>query len=137
MTKETATEANRLYWETDKPVAEIAGMLDLSRRALYDALEPAPADKTCAVCGGPLLYANRSARESGQGTCYACATSSPQEPPVTEPEAWTWSPGIGGASHAYAGEAEDASARMRRLGGAALLGAVIGAVVTTMMLGRD
>jgi hypothetical protein len=134
MTNTAAAEANRLYWETEKPVAEIADSLDLSRRALYDAIEPIGAGDTCPVCGGPMHYANRSARDAQQGTCYSCATASPQALP-TEPEAWTWSPDAN--TKPVPASQPDFGARARRLGGAALLGAVIGAAATHLLLGRD
>ena len=38
-----AAEANRLYWETEQSVADIAQQLDISRRALYGAVRPLPA----------------------------------------------------------------------------------------------
>jgi hypothetical protein len=138
MIQKNAAEANRLYWESDKSVAEISETLDLSRRALYDAIEPLPADTTCPTCGGPMVYANRSARDNRQGTCYACATGSPQEAPAAEPEAWTWSPGGQASSRTPAVlRRDEVGHRARRLGGAALIGACLGAVVTHMLLPRD
>lgn len=137
MTKQVSAEANRLYWETDKSVAEIADTLDVSRRALYESLEPMAAGNTCPVCGTMLHYPNRSARDAQQGTCFACATASPQQAPHVEAEAWTWSPGVRTAKKAEPVRASDLSARTRRLGGAALLGAVVGAAVTHMLLRRD
>jgi hypothetical protein len=69
----TADEANRLYWNSELSVAEIATRLDLSRRALYDLVRPLPADAPCPDCGAGLGYTNRSARDSGRGACAACA----------------------------------------------------------------
>jgi hypothetical protein len=137
MTKQASAEVNRLYWETDTSVADIAERLDLSRRALYDALEPIPAGKTCPVCGTMLQYANRSARDSEQGTCFTCATGSPQEQIPVESEAWTWSPGVRSADPAAVASDTALTARARRLGRAALLGAVIGAAVTHLLVRRD
>ena len=136
MNRDNVAEANRLYWETDRPVAEIAESLDLSRRALYEAVQPIQADTACPVCGARMHYANRSARETRQPTCFSCATASPQEAPAREAEAWTWSPAVPAE-----GQAPDAPtdlrARAYRLGGAALIGAVIGAAATHMLLRRD
>jgi hypothetical protein len=70
-----AEEANRLYWKSDASVAEIATRLDLSRRALYEALTPLPAGEPCDVCGGELAYVNRSAREAGALSCGACGAT--------------------------------------------------------------
>jgi hypothetical protein len=69
------TEANRLYWETEESVAEIAQRLDLSRRALYDAVQPFGAGVSCPRCGGEFHFENRSARKSGQGTCSSCGNT--------------------------------------------------------------
>jgi hypothetical protein len=140
MTKLDAEEANRMYWETELSVAEIAQRLDTSRRALYEALQPIAAEETCTVCGGAMEYANRSARDAGQGTCYVCATSSPQSMPAeSESESWTWSPDAQRSATAArnAGDMQHAHMqRVRRLAGAALIGAVLG-VVTTELLLRD
>lgn len=137
MTEPASAEINRLYWETETSVADIAERLDVSRRALYDAIEPISAGKTCPVCGTMLQYANRSARESGQGACFVCATGSPQQQIPVESEAWTWSPGVRSADPAAAASDAALSARARRLGGAALLGAAIGAIATHLLVRRD
>ena len=81
-------EVNRLYWETEVPVAEIAQRLDISRRALYDSIRPVPATGQCSVCGGELEFANRSTRAQGIATCRSCGLETTAGP---EP-AWTWSP---------------------------------------------
>src|SRR5690606_15080067 len=67
-----AAEANRLYWETETSAAEIAQQLELSRRALYDSVDPLPTSASCEVCGTPLVFENRSARNAGIETCPAC-----------------------------------------------------------------
>lgn len=67
-------EANRLYWETDDSVARIADHLDVSRRALYDAVRPLSTGATCESCGGELTFENRSARKLGVTVCTACET---------------------------------------------------------------
>jgi hypothetical protein len=71
---ERAAEVNRLYWETDTPVAEIAERLGISRRALYDLLVPAETGVACPECGGELVYTNRSARMAGEAVCRVCGT---------------------------------------------------------------
>jgi hypothetical protein len=138
MTREAAAEANRLYWQTDKSVAEIAETLDLSRRALYEAIEPVAAGATCDICGTALYYSNRSARDASHGTCFSCATASPQQQPQpsAEAEAWTWSPGARTMDNTRRVASSELAARAQRLGGAALLGAVIGAGVTHLLLRR-
>jgi len=90
---EAAAEANRLYWETELPVGEIAARLDLSRRALYESIRPVPAEGNCAACGAPLEYTKRSSRIQGLPTCRNCVA--PATPPAgreREVEPWTWSP---------------------------------------------
>jgi hypothetical protein len=116
-------EANRLYWESDESVADIAARLDMSRRALYDAIEPLPSGGTCDVCGGPLTFENRSARTAGHASCEVCAATgaSPEE-------------------HAAAAAASDGhpavDERTAWLGGAALAGAALGALLTFALVPR-
>lgn len=69
---ELVAEVNRLYWETDQPVTELAERLGISRRTIYDMIEPLPVDEPCPECGGPLTYASRSARMSGEALCGLC-----------------------------------------------------------------
>ena len=65
-------EANHLYWDTEESVASIADQLDLSRRALYEALQPLAAGVSCSTCGAELTFENRSARKLGTAACSAC-----------------------------------------------------------------
>jgi hypothetical protein len=65
-------EVNRLYWETDQPVTELAERLGISRRTVYDMIVPRPVEEPCPECGGPLTYASRSARLSGEALCGLC-----------------------------------------------------------------
>jgi hypothetical protein len=67
-----ADAANRMYWEGDESVADIAARFDFSRRALYDVVRPLPAGVPCDACGGDLSFENRLARKSGAATCAAC-----------------------------------------------------------------
>ena len=84
----TRAEINRLYWGSDASVADIADRLGVSRRALYDGIEPRPAGAPCGECGSPLEFRNRTAAERGEGTCPACGgeerVAGGNEP--TEPE---------------------------------------------------
>lgn len=70
--EDRTTEVNRLYWETDTSVGEIAERLGLSRRALYDALAPWPAGAPCPECGAGLVFSNRSRRSAGAAECPEC-----------------------------------------------------------------
>lgn len=69
---ELVAEVNRLYWETDQPVTEMAERLGISRRTIYDMIEPLPVAEPCPECGGPMTYASRSARLSGEALCGLC-----------------------------------------------------------------
>ena len=72
MADDTQAELNRLYWETDASVGDIADRLDISRRALYDGIEPRPAGLRCDACGGELGYRNRTALENRVAECAEC-----------------------------------------------------------------
>lgn len=73
-------QANRLYWETDAPVADIAEELDVSRRMLYDLIAPRPAHSPCPECGAPLVYRNRTALDRRHAECPECETEVALEP---------------------------------------------------------
>jgi hypothetical protein len=122
-----AAEANRLYWETETSVAEIAQQLELSRRALYDSVDPLPTSGSCEVCGTPLVFENRSARNAGVETCPACsAGEAASEPPASQP-----------AVRRARTEAEDEEVqRAVRMGGAALAGAALAAAATLLLVPR-
>jgi hypothetical protein len=121
-----AVEANRLYWESEDSVAEIADRLDLSRRALYELIEPLPTGAACDVCGGPLSFENRSARTAGDATCVVCA-----ETGATDEESVAAAQTTGVAQF-------DIEARERALlvGGAAVAGAAMGALLTLALVPR-
>ncbi|HEX6133458.1 MAG TPA: hypothetical protein VFZ24_05830 [Longimicrobiales bacterium] len=118
-----AAEANRLYWETDTPVAEIAQQLELSRRALYDSVDPLPTGRSCEVCGTPLVFENRSARNAGLETCPACETHEDAPMPAALPR------------HPDPVREYD-SERAVRVGGAAIAGAALGAIATLLLVPR-
>lgn len=69
---QTREELNRRYWESDASVSEIADELDISRRALYDGIEPLPAGVPCPACGGMLGFRNRTAAENQEVECAEC-----------------------------------------------------------------
>lgn len=89
--RETREELNRLYWESDESVAEIADRLDISRRALYDGIEPRSAGAPCPQCGAALGFRNRTAAENREAECESCGHevtlgSEPERPPQVEQE---------------------------------------------------
>jgi hypothetical protein len=116
-------EANRLYWETDESVADIARRLDVSRRTLYLLVEPLPSGGTCAQCGGPLIYENRSARMAGHEACESCAADADDATEADLPAAAAPQVGID-------------EGRSIRIGSAALVGAAAGALLTFAVVRR-
>lgn len=70
--QQTREELNRRYWESDASVSQIADALDISRRALYDGIEPLPAGVSCPACGGMLGFRNRTAAENQEVECTDC-----------------------------------------------------------------
>lgn len=77
--QQTREELNRRYWESDASVSEIADELDISRRALYDGIEPLSAGVPCPVCGGTLGFRNRTAAENQEAECPECGREMPLE----------------------------------------------------------
>ncbi len=87
--QETREEINRLYWESDASVTEIGDRLGISRRALYEGIEPRPAGVPCPECSAPLGFRNRTAAENREAECPECGRE--LEVPADDPE----SPGDG------------------------------------------
>lgn len=73
-------EANRLYWQTDLAVREIADRMEVSRSTFYRQLTADPAGERCPECATPLVYANRSAREAGEAECPECGLEHDVQP---------------------------------------------------------
>lgn len=119
-----AAEANRLYWETETSVAEIAQQLELSRRALYDSVDPLPTSSSCNVCGSPLVFENRSARNAGIETCPNCDV---QDEPATPASLPALDP---------TQVSDEDMQRAVLMGGAALAGAALGAIATLILVPR-
>ncbi|MBW3553760.1 MAG: hypothetical protein KY466_09620 [Gemmatimonadetes bacterium] len=69
---QTRAEINRLYWGSDASVGEIADRLGVSRRALYDSIDPTPAGEPCRDCGSELQFRNRTAAERREASCAEC-----------------------------------------------------------------
>lgn len=131
-----AAAANRMYWESDDSVADIAARFDFSRRALYDAVSPWPAGTECTSCGADLVFENRLARKNGLATCPVCgATRDGVEPPAS-----TARPLTSDSRPAVAREdARGGEIRQRAvlLSGAAIAGIAIGGVATWLARRRD
>ena len=125
-----AEEANRLYWSNEASVGEIASRLGISRRALYELLDPQPAEVPCPQCSTPTVFVNRSALTSGTARCPSC------EAEVAVPaarEERTAMPAI----HAMQSNGVHLRARPLALGSVALMGIVIGAIAVLVMTRRD
>ena len=71
--------ANALYWDSDTSVNDIADELDLSKGALYGMIRPRETGLACPECGGPLQYANRTARDKGMVSCPECGFEEEEE----------------------------------------------------------
>lgn len=80
-----------MYWDSDESVGQIADKLGISRRALYDNIDPVEAGAECNECGGPLLFRNRTAEERGEAECGRCGheqiVALPEEESLDDPEA--------------------------------------------------
>lgn len=72
VTPEVAARANDLYWTSDASVNQIAEQLDLSKGALYAAIEPLTVGFGCPLCGDEVGYPNRTARDRKQLDCSTC-----------------------------------------------------------------
>lgn len=136
-----AAAANRMYWESDESVADIAAQFDFSRRALYDAVQPLPTGVPCDVCGNELAFENRLARKSGQATCPSCgAVREGVEAIATGPHAVDASTDTveeRSADGRGGGRSADMRQRAVLLSGAALAGIAIGGVATWLARRRD
>jgi len=120
-------EANRLYWSNEASVGEIADKLGISRRALYELIEPRPSGTECPRCRTEAVFANRSALVSGTARCPSCdleiqaetlaelSTSSPERKPPVRSRF----------------DGHDLA-----IGGAALAGAAIGAIAALLITRR-
>jgi len=128
-----AAGANRLYWESDVSVADIAARYDLSRRALYDAVRPLPTGVTCGTCGAETEFMNRLARRSGTASCPACgAVQDSPATPIDDREPVPGSPDAPARAHPVRIDARTDDLRQRAvlLGGAAIAGIALGGVAT-------
>jgi len=134
-------EANRLYWESETPIAEIADRLDLSRRALYEAVQPVSAGVRCGRCGGEMQFGNRSARKAGYAGCLTCgveelidpsaASTARAAPPLSVISAEP----AQGIRHDM--RAPDLRHRAVVLGGAAIAGVALGSVAAWLAIRRE
>lgn len=131
------SEANRLYWETQTPVAEIADRLGISRRALYDAIDPQPAGSECPDCGGVLAFRNRTTAERTQAECLGCELEvdlAGLDGDAAEPE--VEQERVAGRSSPVRHRPTTLSGSGAALGGAMLVGIALGATVGLLVRKR-
>ena len=133
-----AHEANRLYWQTDRSVADIAENLGVSRRALYELIQPESSGVQCGNCKGDVVFANRSAKTSNAGRCASCGSecdTNVESVDVGEtltPYAAGWPRVI----QRRASADEDVKGRAVQLGSAAIAGAALGAIAALLITRR-
>jgi hypothetical protein len=131
-----AKEADQLYWQTDRSVADIAETLGVSRRALYELITPESSGIKCRKCQGDVVFSNRSAKISRIGRCTTCgdeqnaAADEIEEEETLTPYAAGW-PRVVQRSFD-----EEVSGRAFRLGGVAIVGAALGAIAAFMIVRR-
>lgn len=128
-----AAEANDLYWNDMASVSEIANRFGISRRALYDIIEPRPAGVSCPSCAVEVVFVNRSAVASRTARCLICEVEIQAELPDVPAV-----PGATSAAEALVPPSRRLTADRRvSLGGAALLGAAIGSIAVLLLFNRD
>ena len=130
-----AGEANRLYWRTDRSVADIAETLGVSRRALYELISGDEAGVLCDSCGGRLVFANRSARAAGAARCADCGN----ECSITVDDGETQDappPYAAGWPRPDALAELNGARRSLKIGIAALAGVAVGAVAVLLIARR-
>jgi hypothetical protein len=130
MTKDDAqaAEANRMYWNQATSVGEIANQLGISRRALYEVLQPKAAGVSCPQCGQEAVFINRSAQAAGMARCMTCGLETPAIPPEAAAAESTPQP--------MATNGKSPLSLRLGMGSAALVGLVVGAIATLLLTQR-
>jgi hypothetical protein len=130
--QQTAEEINRLYWDTDESVGEISNKLGLSRRALYEVVQPLQADLQCTSCGADMVYTNRSAKAAGVARCQDCGRQTELDPDISHEDVGTI-PGREEPQTFVDEYAPDLRNRAVTIAGYALAGAFVGALATVLI----
>lgn len=133
-----AHEANRLYWQTDRSVADIAEQLSVSRRALYELIQPESSGIRCGSCNGDVVFSNRSAKTSSHGRCVDCGSEcdTNAEPVETGETLTPYAAGWPRVIQRQASTNEDVKGRAVQLGSAAIAGVAIGAMAALLITRR-
>jgi hypothetical protein len=122
----TAREVNRLYWDTESSVAEISNKLGVSRRGLYELIEPMAAGVECNSCGAELYYGNRSAKAAATARCLVCGAERTVDDAPAQAIAI---PPYGRPARRILPDIPD---RAGAIAGFAIAGMVLGAIVTLL-----
>lgn len=128
-----ASEMNRLYWDTDESVSEISNRLGVSRRGLYDAIEPTRAGVECPECGADLYFQNRSGKAAGRARCLMCGTERALDEAMSHEDVGTIPPYAAGWPAPSANGIDDVRDRASTIVGFAIAGAVVGAIATILV----
>lgn len=78
--EELIARANRLYWNSDRSVNQLANELGLSKGTLYEIIGPLPTGASCPKGDGELVYLNRTAQNRGEVSCPACGFKEEEQP---------------------------------------------------------
>lgn len=128
-----ATEVNRLYWETEKSVAEIANQMSVSRRALYELIEPMPSGMKCSRCNAELYYSNRSAKAAGIARCLICGNEKELDADISHEDVGTIPPFSTGLPSTSRRASRPPVRRAASIAGFAIAGVVVGAIATLLI----
>lgn len=121
---------NELYWQSDRTVDSIMEELGVGKKALYASIRPLPSEIACSTCGHETVYTTRTQRVGGSPVCLTCANPDSdggvkpsrdfeeEDEPQDELDGWTrWREDLRSVP----------PQRVAMIGGAAALGAVVGA----------
>jgi hypothetical protein len=137
----TQERVNELYWNSTRSVDEIVKELKISRSSLYAAVRPQDAGTSCPECGDAMVFTNRSNREAHAGTCTGCATEAPvsetstaDEPTPRPLSDHSSEPAPSRRWSRWRGDlAAVPRERVAMVGGAAVLGIMVGAVAARIV----
>ena len=79
------SEIDRLYWETDTPVAEVARTLGLPARSMHQLVTALPAGVDCYRCSSELSFTSRTQRDGQRLRCDHCGCSRRNPSPKRQP----------------------------------------------------
>lgn len=136
-----AAEVDRLYWDSDRSVNQVADDLGMSKGALYELVEPRAAGVACPRCGEEMVHPNRTARDRGFVHCPECGL---EEEEREVHDRWQERAGrTGGGAVVVAPEALREARRdprrealLRLVAGAAVLGMAAGIAIATVLRKR-